>query len=223
MMTRLFLALLLLSTSLHAQYKGSVLPDNFSRKTKFVFYLHGAVVTELGDMAINEGAPEWGPYEYIHILDSLRARNVNVVSEIRKKGADNEVYVNKIASQIDSLLARKVRVENIVVLGASAGWDIALRVADRLKNPGLHFVVMGGCWPDTYKDYQQVDMVGHFLSLIEKTDPHGTCSALFSKRPGMTSYREITLNTGLSHGFIYKGHADWIDPVMEWWGGMLLR
>jgi hypothetical protein len=223
MTSRLFFALLLLSLTVDAQYRGSALPDDFSRKSKFIFYLHGGVVTEHGDMAISEGAPEWGAYEYSNILDSLRIRNVNVISEIRKKDIDNDVYANKIASQIDSLLDRRVSLNNILVLGASAGWDIALKVSDKMKKPGLHFVVMGGCWPDTYKDYQQVDLTGHFLSLIEKSDPHGSCSKLFEKRSHMTSYREITLNTGLSHGFIYRGYPDWINPVMEWWSGALLR
>ena len=207
----------------HAQYKGSALPDRINRKDKFMFYLHGAVVTELGDMAINQSVPEWGPYEYSHILDSLRSRNINVISEIRKKGISDSIYVARIASQIDSLLQKRVKVENILVIGASAGWDIALRVSQRLKKPGLHFVVMGGCWPDTYKDYETLDLTGHFLSLIEQTDPHGTCFRLFEKRPHLSSYREIRLNTGLSHGFFYKGYAHWIDPVMEWWSGALLR
>jgi hypothetical protein len=92
-----------------------------------------------------------------------------------------------------------------------------------MKNPSLRFVVMGGCWPDTYKDYEQLDLHGHFLSLIEKTDPHGTCVKVFEKRANMRSYREITLKTGMSHGFIYKGYPAWINPVMDWWSGALLR
>jgi hypothetical protein len=213
----------LINTLTHSQYMGSSLPDVISRKAKYVFYLHGQVVTELGDMAVNQSVPEWGPYEYYHILDSLTERQVNVISEIRKKDTENSVYVNRVAAQIDSLLKKKVRPENIMVVGASAGGDIALRVSDKMKNPSLRFVVMGGCWPDTYKDYEQLDLHGHFLSLIEKTDPHGTCVKVFEKRANMRSYREITLKTGMSHGFIYKGYPAWINPVMDWWSGALLR
>lgn len=206
-----------------AQSIGTSLPDHLSRKARYVFYLHGAVVTELGDMAVNQSVPEWGPYEYYHILDSLKARNVVVISEIRQKGVSDSVYVKKIAAQIDTLLRKRVRVENILVLGASAGWAIALGVSTTVKSPVLHYVAMGGCWPETYKDYEQVDLRGHFLSLIEKTDPHGSCWKVFDKRPNIKSYREIRLNTGLSHGFIYKGYPEWINPVMDWWSGMLLR
>jgi hypothetical protein len=215
--------LLILSLESVAQYAGGTLPHPISRKAKYLFYLHGGVVTDLGDMAVNPGAPEWGPYEYRRILDSLRNRNVNVISEVRKTGVDEGAYVNKISAQIDSLLKKHVRVENILVIGASSGWDIALRVSDKQKNPMLHFVAMGGCWPDTYKEYPNLDLTGHFLSLIEKTDPHGTCLKVFEKRPHTASYREITLNTGLSHGFLYKGYSAWINPVMDWWSGALLR
>jgi hypothetical protein len=220
---RVFALLLLVSLESVAQQSGSFLPKPISKKAKYVFYLHGAVVTERGDMAINDGAPQWGPYEYSRIVDSLRNRNVNVISEIRKKGVEETVYVNKVSSQIDSLLKKRVRVENIIVIGASSGWNIALRVSDKQKNPKLHFIAMGGCWPETYKEYQDLDLTGHFLSLIETTDPHGSCLKVFEKRPHMTSYREITLNTGLSHGFFYKGYSDWINPAMEWWSGALLR
>lgn len=206
-----------------SQTAGPSLPERPSRKAKYLFYLHGAVVTELGDMAINRSMPEWGPYEYFHILDSLRARNVVVISEIRKQGVDDSIYVKKLAAQINTLLDRRIPPENILVLGASAGWDIALRASAVVRNPSLHYVAMGGCYPEVYKEWIDVDLNGHFLSLIEKTDPHKTCVKVFEKRRSVRSYREITLNTGLSHGFIYKGYREWIDPVMDWWSGVLLR
>ena len=37
---------------------------------------------------------------------------------------------------------------------------------------------MGGCWPETYKDYPNTELYGHFLSIIEATDPHGTCNMI---------------------------------------------
>ena len=75
---------------------------------------------------------------------------------------------------------------------------------------------MGGCWPETYKDYLDIQLYGKFLSIIETSDPHGTCYRIFEKRKHLSSYREIKLNTGLSHGFIYKGYKEWIDPIVKW-------
>jgi hypothetical protein len=199
-----------------AQTISASLPHPIVSSQKYLFYLHGAVVTELGNNAINRSVPEWGPYEYLNILDSLKKRGINVISEQRKKGVADSVYVVKIALQIDSLLRAGVKTKNIIVVGASAGWDIGLRVSARLKNDRLHFVAMGGCWPETCKDFVRIELYGHFLSIIENTDPHGTCYRLFNNRKFIKSYREIVLHTGLSHGFLYKGYKEWIDPVMAW-------
>jgi len=210
------LLILLLLISVVATGQTTFLPKKIGKSEKYLFYLHGAVVTELGNNAINQSVPEWGPYEYLNILDSLQKRGFNVISERRQKGVDNSIYVNKILKQLDSLLMAAVKANNIVIVGASAGWDIALRVSSRQKNEALNFVIMGGCWPETYKDYLNTELYGHFLSIIETTDPHGTCYKLFEGRKHLKSYKEIKLNMGLSHGFIYKGYREWIDPIVTW-------
>jgi dienelactone hydrolase len=170
----------------------------------------------LGNNAINQWVPEWGPYEYLNILDSLSKRGFHVISENRKPGVDDSVYVNRIVLQIDSLQKQKVKARNIIVLGASAGSNITLHVSARLKNQDIRYVVMGGCWPDTYKDYERLKFYGHFLSIIELTDPHGTCDSIFINRKTLSTYQEIKLNTGRSHGFTYKGYKAWIDPIVDW-------
>lgn len=215
---KIFLALLFLYQSAAiGQTISSSLPVKISNSEKYLFYLHGGVVTVLGNNAINQSMPEWGPYEYFNILDSLRVRGFNVISENRKDGVADSLYVQKIINQVDSLFKAGVRADNIVVVGASAGWDIGIRVSAKLKNRKLNYVLMGGCWPATYKDYTKMDLYGHFLSIIESTDPHGTCMKIFEGRKNLTSVKEIMLHTGMSHGFFYKGYRHWIDPVVEWY------
>jgi hypothetical protein len=77
--------------------------------------------------------------------------------------------------------------------------------------------MMGGCWKETFKDYQQTELCGQFLSIIETSDPHGTCYMIFENRSHVTNYQEIVLHTGLSHGFFYKGRKVWIEPLMKWY------
>jgi hypothetical protein len=206
---------ILLSTSAFAQSIGPTIPKTIRPTDKFLFYLHGGVVTVLGDNAINQGAPEWGPYEYSKILDSLRSQGFNVISEIRKDGIDDSVYVNKIGSQLDTLI-KHVSIKNIILVGASAGNNIVLNVASKVKVKNLKVVVMGGCWPDTYKEFLPITLYGKFLSIIETTDPHGTCYKIFDGRKTIRKYKEIKLNTGLSHGFLCKGYKEWIYPVVDW-------
>lgn len=195
---------------------GFSVPRQYKATDKFIFYLHGGVVTVLGDNAINQSVPEWGPYEYSNILDSLRRRGFHVISERRFEGIPDSFYVKKISMQIDTLLKKGVKPGNILVLGASAGWDIGIRVSQAMKNHKLKFILMGGCWPETYKSFEGIKLFGHFLSITEITDPHGTCLDIFKNKKEIKSFNEIILNTGLSHGFIYKGYKEWIDPVIKW-------
>ena len=212
-------ALLLLFTHASiAQTASSSLPKSIDKKGRYLFYLHGGVVTVLGDNAINNGAPEWGPYEYSNILDSLRLRGFYVISERRFPEVKDSSYAVKICSQIDSLLKAGVPVQNLLVVSASAGWAISYRVSDRLRNDSLHFVKMGGCRQDDYKEVEQSELHGHFLSIIEKSDPRGSCDNLFQMQKRIISYKQVVLNTGLSHGFLYKGRKEWIDPIVEWVG-----
>lgn len=181
-----------------------------------MFYLHGGVVTALGNNAINQSVPEWGPYEYLTILDSLRRRGFNIISENRKEGIADAVYVRKIASQLDTLFKAGVKPQQVVLIGASAGSVIVLHVSAKLKNSKMKYVILGACWPDTYKEYQRIELYGHFFSIIESSDPHGTCSKLVEGHEHIKSYKEIILHTGLSHGFLYKGYKEWIDPIVKW-------
>lgn len=82
----------------------------------------------------------------------------------------------------------------------------------------MNYVIMGACWPDTYKIYDNVQLLGNFLSVIEKTDAHGTRSAIFNRRPEISNFKEIKLNTGLNYGFLFKGYKEWIDPIIKWFG-----
>jgi len=198
------------------QIVSTELPMNISKSGRYLFYLHGQIVTELGNNAINPSAPEWGPYAFHGILDSLRKRGFNVISEARKKGTTNAFYIDKIASQINRLLSAGVSSQGILVVGASAGSDIALRVSAQVKNESLNYVIMGACFQDTYKYYEGIELYGRFLSVIETTDPHGTCNKIFEDQGHVRRYEEVKLNTGLSHGFIYNGYPAWIDPIVSW-------
>ncbi len=212
-------AIALLSLFMHAaiaQTVSSSLPKTIDKKGQYLFYLHGGVVTVLGDNAINNGAPEWGPYEYSNILDSLRNRGFYVVSERRLQDLEDSSYAVKISRQIDSLLKSGVPAQSVFVVSASAGWAISYRVSHRLKNDSLYFVKMGGCRPDDYKEVEKSELHGHFLSIIEKSDPRGSCDNLFQMQKRIMSYKQVVLNTGLNHGFFYKGRKEWIDPIVEW-------
>lgn len=208
--------LLLTSLFVRGQHVGKFLPEMIHPTERFLFYQHGGAVTAKGNNAITDAAPEWGPYEYLNILDTLRKKGFNVISENRKEGVDDSVYIRKILMQIDTLLSKGVKAKNILVVGASAGWVITLGVSAQLPNGNVNYVMMGGCWPDTYKDFLGHRLHGRILSIYERTDPHQSCLKIFEGKKSLRAHREIVLNTGLSHGFIYKGFREWVDPVVQW-------
>ena len=206
----------LLHASAIAQHIQRDLPTTIDPAGNYLFYLHGGVVTVKGDNAINDPVPEYGPYQYSRILDTLQAHGFYVISERRLPGIEDSVYAKKIAQQVDTLLRAKVPASKIILVGASAGSNIVLHVSDRLKNPEMKYVIMGGCSPDIYKYYLNIKPEGHFLSIIESSDSRGTCEKIFENRQQVKSFREIKLHTGLNHGFIYKPYAAWLDPVLQW-------
>ena len=206
----------LLHTAVIAQHIQHDLPTRVDPAAYYLFYLHGGVVTVKGDNAINDPVPQFGPYQYSRILDTLRAHGFYVISERRLPGVDDSVYTNKIALQVDTLLKAKVPVRNIILVGASAGSNIVLLVSGKLKIPQMKYVIMGGCWPDIYKYYLDIPITGRFLSIIESSDSHGTCAQIFQNRTQVKDFHEIKLETGLDHGFIYKPYAAWIDPLVQW-------
>jgi hypothetical protein len=208
--------LCLWQASATAQHIQHDLPATIDPAGYYMFYLHGGVVTVKGDNAINDPVPQFGPYQYSRILDTLHAHGFYVVSERRLPGVDDSVYARKIAQQVDTLLKANVSVSNIILVGASAGSNIVLLVSDRLKIPEMKYVIMGGCSPDIYKYYLKLKIEGRFLSIIESSDSHGTCAKIFENRKQVKDFHEIKLETGLDHGFIYKPYAAWLDPIVQW-------
>ncbi|OQP57146.1 hypothetical protein A3860_11320 [Niastella vici] len=208
--------LCLLYTWATAQHIQHDLPDTIDAAGYYLFYLHGGVVTNKGDNAINDPVPQFGPYQYSRILDTLRAHGFYIISERRFPGVDDSVYARKIVQQIDTLLKANVLARDIILVGASAGTDIVLQVSVLLKNPQMKYVIMGGCWPNEYKTWLTMPLKGRFLSIIESNDPHGTCNKIFETHKEIKDHHEIKLETGLSHGFLYKPYAAWVNPLVQW-------
>lgn len=190
----------------------SSLPSKIDISAKWLFYLHGAIVQDQGINAVSE---DYGSYKYLDILDTLKRKGFEVVSEARPKNTKAEDYANKVSKQIDSLIAAKVPEQNIIVVGASSGGAIAMQVAMKLRKEKIKYAVMGLCWPYSSNDYRDKNFCGNFLSIYESSDPHGSCELVFDGRICL-QFKEIKLNTGKSHGFLYQPYKEWVDPLVEW-------
>jgi hypothetical protein len=184
---------------------------------KVVFYLHGKIVENLGPNAV-ETANGFGSYKYFDILDSLKKENFVVISELRSINTNVREYAETVAKQIDSLLKNRVEAGNITVIGASKGSLIAMHVSSLLKNESVNFVFMAACSDDIFAQVPEINFYGNVLSIYEKSDSPavGSCIKFKNRSKNIKHYKEIGINTGLRHGFLYRPIAEWMGPAVMW-------
>lgn len=198
-----------------AQTATSFVPSRIDSNGIYLFYLHGGIVQEQGVNAISK---DFGPYEYLKIIDSLKSHGYNIISEARPRGTNETHYAEKVSRQIDSLLNKGLSPEKIVVAGASQGAFITIETAHILKNSKINYVIMAVCNDYNINYYKKIsnDLCGNFLSIYESTDNKGTCKELLNKSECKNTYREIRLTMGNRHGFIYKPYKEWIYAIVNW-------
>ncbi|MDQ8014858.1 MAG: alpha/beta hydrolase [Flavobacterium nitrogenifigens] len=189
-----------------------------NKDQRYIFFFHNKFVEEND---LNVAHPEYGKAEYNEILESFRKDNFIVFSEKRKKNTNSAEYAEKMAKQIKKLIKKGVPPNHITVIGTSQGGYIAQFVSTYLSNPDLNFVFIG-CFMDT--DIQQITDInwcGNILTIYEKSDIYGV-SAIKRKETSkckIEHFKEIELNTGLKHGFLYKAADNWIAPSKKWANG----
>ena len=124
--------------TISSQEISTSVPVKIDHKSKYIFYLHGRIVEEQGANAVSG---VYGVYEYVKILEALKNRGFNVISEVRPRDTDPEKYIIKVSAQIDSLLKAKVPPQNITVIGASKGGYIAILLSSKLNNDKINYVI----------------------------------------------------------------------------------
>ena len=216
-LTSIAIAFIFFSCNADAQQK-----DNYSAKNKsplednYIFFLHNKFLELNPDGTF---APEYGvKAEYHDALESFRKDKFIVISEKRKPKTDAIEYAKKVVSQIDSLIAKGVKADHITIIGTSNGGYIAQFVSTFAKNPDLNFVFIGSYQETDLKDIPEINFCGNILTIYEKSDEYGV-SAIKRKETStlkINHFKEIELNTGLKHGFLYLASDNWIKPAKMW-------
>jgi hypothetical protein len=187
-------------------------PENPDTDATYVFYLHGKIVEDQGPHA---ESPEFGHYEYYAILRGLAKSGFTVISEVRAPNTDPEAYAANVAAQVQHLITSHVHPSNITILGASKGSVIAMLVSSRIR-AGVKYIILANCNNYVLRTYP-LSLHGDVLSVYEASDPIGqTCRPLFEASPELGKWREIRLETGLGHGFIFRPLDVWIQPAVAW-------
>lgn len=178
-----------------------------------IFYLHGRIVELQGRTAVDQ-TNGYGAYQYDAIIDSLKRANNSVYSEVRPPSTEIRSYAKKIAAQIDSLLKTGMPANHITIVGASKGARIAMEISNVMKNKDLNFVFMAACYEED--DVTEANWFGNVLSIYERSDKASSCQNHQLHSQGINHYKEIALQTGLKHGFIFKPMPEWLAPVLQW-------
>ena len=152
----------------------------------------------------------------MEVLDKFRQEGVVVISEQRPKGTNGNIYAVKVSKQIDSLLKKGVPASHITVAGTSKGAYITMFVSGIMKNTEINYVIIGVCTGNEVMD-DSVHLFGNILSVYEKSDIYHSCQKVKAK-PGndVKHFKEIELQTGLKHGFLYQAMDEWIKPTAAW-------
>jgi hypothetical protein len=181
----------------------------------YIFFLHNNFIEEKGLEGIH---PQYGKAEYLEIVEAFKKENFKVISEIRQKNTDVKTYAKKVVLQLDSLIKKGVSPSHITVIGTSKGGYIAMYVSSYLKNANVNFVFIASC--SQVNEFTPLDLnfCGNILSIHEKSDtPSHSCLELKNKSTNtIPHFKEIELNTGLKHGFLFKAMQEWIRPCVLW-------
>lgn len=185
---------------------------------KYVFYLHGKIVEDQGANASNTA---FGKYEYDNILAKFKEEHFIVISEVRKQNTDVKEYAHKVVLQIDSLLRSGVQPGNITIVGASKGALIAMYVSTYLNNSHVNFAFLSSCNDYVLNSFPDIAFTGNVLSIYEKSDEgNQSCDKIKNNSTrSVPNYKEVAINTGLRHGYLYKPITEWMGPVTRWANG----
>jgi len=193
---------------------------------RHLLYLHGRIIQE--QQIARPQSPKYGYYELEKILDTFRDRGFVVSGDIRPKSASVSDAADRVVEQVRRLLASGVPADHVTVVGASMGAAIALLAAARLQNPGVRFGILGACLSESVRAFVAEEgktLSGNMLAIREASDdltepcPAWTADAASATAPAPATalvVREIVLETGLGHGFLYRPLPEWVNPVVEW-------
>lgn len=182
---------------------------------RYIFYLHNRFLEE---HALDELHPEFGRTQYVEIINEFEEAGFMVISEQRNGNVNAREYALGVITQIDSLIINGTHPSKITVVGSSKGGYIAQYISTLANNPDLNFVFIASFRNSDIENIPEINFCGNILTIHEKSDPFGV-SALERKvisTCDIKYFKEIELNTGLNHGFLFKPLKEWIEPTLTW-------
>lgn len=196
-------------------YGGQVFeqfPDTINANDKYVFYSHGYIVEGLNPSPKHK---TWGIYDFPLIKQSLADPNYHLIAYHRAAQTDPFKFSLQLAQDVKKLIFAGVKPENITLLGFSRGGAISILTSNELKLEKLNIIILAGC-AGLISNNPSVQVFGNVFSIFETSDQVGSCNFLIARSKQVSSYKEISISTGKSHGAFYLPRQQWLTPVKNW-------
>ena len=114
-------------------------------------------------------------------------------------------------------MQRGVQPHQITLVGISKGGYIAQYVSTLVHDSDLSFVFSASFRDVDMANIPEINYCGNILTIYEKSDPFGV-SAMPRKINSTCSigyFKEIELNTGMGHGFLFQPLKEWIELTIQ--------
>jgi len=184
-----------------------------SEVTKHVFYLHGRIIELQGVDAVSE---QFGKYEYLSIIDSLKVTQANIHHNVRAADVDFQAFCEKTSSEIDALVNSGVEPSDITVIGASKGAVMAMCISNMNEHP-INYVLLAAN-NDYIQRENQWNLHGRILGIYERSDVIAgkDYQHWINMSTNAITFKQMEINTQLGHGFLYKPIDEWMIPTKYW-------
>ncbi|MEQ8687278.1 MAG: alpha/beta hydrolase [Imperialibacter sp.] len=182
---------------------------------RYLFFLHNKFIEE---HTLDESHPKYGKAEYREIVNAFKKEGFTVISEKRKANTNEKTYARQVKEQIDSLLQMGVEPGKITVVGTSKGGFIAQYVSTYARNEQLNFVFIGSSFEGLLEQFPDIDLCGNILAINEKSDRGSVSLAgrIEKSTCHIEHFKNIELNTGKEHGFLFPLMNEWFEPTVKW-------
>lgn len=193
----------------------SISADPTITTQKHFFFLHNSW---LESHELEDPHPAYGHVEYEEMLAAFTKAGLVVHSEFRPADTDHLAYARKIVGQIDSLIQEGVPARDITVAGTSKGGYIAQYVSTYAGNKDLNFVFIGSFRASDLTDFPDINYCGNVLMISEKSDVLSGSALKRKERSSckLAHFRELELDNGLGHGFLFRASPEWVEPTINW-------
>ncbi len=190
-------------------------PNHIYASQRYVIFSHGFIAEGDDPKPVS---PKFGLYDFPALKQALfLGGGFNLIAVQRKKNLPIETHVSQLESWVHGLRAAGVPASRITIVGFSRGAQITAMASSHLVAEGINTALLAICADSDFVDdaNKPVSLGGNFLSIYETSDQYGSCAKV-AKRSHLTSFKEVAISTGKSHGAFFEPRPDWIKPLKEW-------